>query len=82
MQNFIFLENILLDFSPKEKIFICYTLYMSNRADSRKHGMHRIERIRKKSGHRGTTQRENAHAKQQARQDAISTAKIEFAMSA
>ena len=58
--------------------------YMSNRADSRKHGMHRIERIRKKSKRKGSlvakTLREDAHARQAARQAAIAMAKAEFAV--
>lgn len=59
---------------------------MSNRADSRKHGMHRIERIRKKSKRKGSivakSLRDDAHARQDARQAAILTAKEEFAAAA
>lgn len=51
---------------------------MSNRANSRKHGMHRIERIRAKKKFRVRKKREEMRARQQSRQDAIASSIAEF----
>ena len=71
------MKNII----PLKKEIILKKL-MSNRADSRKHGMHRIERIRAKKKFRVRKKRPEMKARQDARQEAISTAMAEFSVAA
>ena len=55
-----------------------FIIVMSNRADSRKHGMHRIERLRPKKKFRVKKARVHARARQMARQDAVSASIASF----
>ena len=61
---------------------LLFTIFMSNRTSSRKHGMAGITERRKKSGRRADggskTRRQNARAAQIARQEAIASSKAAF----